>query len=169
MTQSTRTRIASVVALTAVSLLCGATQAAAADPVVLDIPAGVACADFGVRVTIDGEQLVNREFVDRNGNVVRILGAGTGPTLTLTNLSSGATFTAKSNGSVARTVFNADGSQTVTITGHNLLILFPSDVPAGPSTTLYAGRVAFTIDANEVFTVLQASGQATDICAALSE
>lgn len=168
MTQSTRTRIASVVALTTVALMCGATQAAAADPVVIDIPAGVACADFGVRVTIEGEQLVNRVFVDRDGNVVRILSAGTGPTLTLTNLSSGATFTTKSNGSVARTVFNSDGSQTVTLSGHNVLILFPTDVPAGPSSTLYAGRVAFTIDANEVFTVLQASGQATDICAALS-
>jgi uncharacterized protein RhaS with RHS repeats len=149
--------------------MCGATQAAAADPVVIDIPAGVACADFSVRVTIEGEQLVTREFVDRNGNLVRILAAGTGPALTLTNLTSGATFTTKSNGSVTRTVFNPDGTQTVTIIGHNLLILFPSDVPAGPSTTLYAGRVAFTIDANAVFTVLQASGQATDICAALSE
>lgn len=55
MTQSTRTRIASVVGLTAVSLLCGTTQAAAADPVVIDIPAGVACADVGLGVTIDGE------------------------------------------------------------------------------------------------------------------
>jgi hypothetical protein len=168
MTQSARTRIASLVALTAVAVLCGATPAVAAEPVVFDIPVGVACADFGVRVTIAGEQLVTREFVDRDGNVVRIIAAGTGPALTLTNLSSGATFTTKSNGSVARTEFNTDGTRTVTITGHNLLILFPSDVPAGPSSTLYAGRVAFTIDANEVFTVLQASGQATDICAALS-
>jgi len=29
--------------------------------------------------------------------------------------------------------------------GHNVLILFPSDVPAGPSTTLYVGRVVFTV------------------------
>ena len=168
MTHSARTRIASVVALTAVAVLCSATQAEAAEPTVIEIPAGVACADFGVRVTIEGESLVTREFVDRDGNVVRVLAAGTGSALTFTNLTSGATFTTKSNGSVSRVVFNPDGTQTVTITGHNLLILFPSDVPAGPSSTLYAGRVAFTIDTSEVFTVLQASGQATDICAALS-
>jgi hypothetical protein len=65
-------------------------------------------------------------------------------------------------------VFNADGSRTVTLTGHNLLILFPTDVPPGPSTTLYVGRVVFTVDAGGVFTLESTSGRATDICAALS-
>ena len=65
-------------------------------------------------------------------------------------------------------VFNADGSQTVTVTGHNVLILFPSDVPAGPSTTLYVGRVVYTIGTDGVFTLVSTSGTATDICAALS-
>lgn len=65
-------------------------------------------------------------------------------------------------------MFNADGSQTVTLTGHNILILFPTDVPAGPSTTLYVGRVVFTVDANGVTTLKSTSGTATDICAAVS-
>jgi hypothetical protein len=65
-------------------------------------------------------------------------------------------------------VFNADGSQTVTVTGHNVLILFPTDVPAGPSTTLYVGRVVCTIGVDQVFTLKSTSGKATDICAALS-
>ena len=65
-------------------------------------------------------------------------------------------------------MFNADGSQTLTVTGHNVLILFPTDVPAGPSTTLYVGRVVFTIGVDQVFTLKSASGKATDICAALS-
>jgi hypothetical protein len=72
------------------------------------------------------------------------------------------------NGARTQAVFDADGSQTVTLTGHNLLILFPSDVPAGPSTTVHVGRVVFTIDSNGVFTVLSTSGTSTDICAALS-
>jgi len=72
------------------------------------------------------------------------------------------------HGAVQQSVVNADGSATVTSTGHNVLILFPSDVPAGPSTTLYVGRVVFTVGANGVFTVVSTSGSATDICAALS-
>jgi hypothetical protein len=64
--------------------------------------------------------------------------------------------------------FNPDGSSTLLITGHNVLILFPTDVPAGPSTTLYVGRVVFTIDSSGVFTVQEVSGTATDICAAVS-
>jgi hypothetical protein len=49
-----------------------------------------------------------------------------------------------------------------------VLILFPSDVPEGPSTTLYVGRVVFTIDDAGVFTVVSTSGKSTDICAELS-
>ena len=48
-----------------------------------------------------------------------------------------------------------------------MLILFPTDVPAGPSTTLHVGRVVYTIDTNGVFTVQRVSGTSTDICAAL--
>ena len=66
------------------------------------------------------------------------------------------------------TVVNAGGSQTVTLTGNNVLIMFPSDVPAGPSTTLYVGRVVYTVDAGGVFTLVSTSGRATDLCAALS-
>ena len=65
-------------------------------------------------------------------------------------------------------MINADGSQTVTLSGHNVLFLFPTDVPAGPSTTLYVGRVVFTVDVNGVFTLVSTAGTATDICAALS-
>ena len=48
-----------------------------------------------------------------------------------------------------------------------MLILFPTDVPAGPSTTLVAGRIVFTVDQAGVFTVQQITGQQTDICALL--
>ncbi|MFN8490788.1 MAG: hypothetical protein U0350_24565 [Caldilineaceae bacterium] len=49
-----------------------------------------------------------------------------------------------------------------------MIILFPTDVPAGPSTTQYVGQVVYTVDAAGVFTLQQVSGQTTDICAALS-
>jgi hypothetical protein len=154
--------------LTLAAVLGSGSPATAADSTVLDLPAGLAC-DFALRVEISGGNQVMKEFVDKNGNVVRKLSAGKGAALSFTNLSTGATFSLKANGSVIHTTVNPDGSSTVTDTGHNVLILFPTDVPAGPSTTLYVGRVVFTVDSDGVFTVQQVSGETTDICAVLSE
>jgi hypothetical protein len=154
---------AAVASTAALAVFPGA--AAAADPT---FPAGVTCS-FGLQVdAAGGDHRVDRTFVDANGNPVRILSAGRGSQLTFTNADTGATIALPANGAVSRTVINADGSQTVTVTGHNVLILFPTDVPAGPSTTLYVGRVVFTVDVNGVFTLVSTSGTATDICAALS-
>ena len=153
---------AAVASTAALAVFPGA--AAAAD---LTFPAGVAC-DFELALDVAGGNQHEHTFVDANGNTVRILSAGVGSQLTFTNLSNDATIALPSNGSVTNTVFNADGSQTVTVTGHNVLILFPTDVPAGPSTTLYVGRVVFTVGVDGVFTLKSTSGTATDICAALS-
>jgi len=131
------------------------------------LPAGLAC-NFELSVVSVGGDQVNKEFKDKNGNLVRSLSAGKGAALTFTNNGTGATMSLKPNGAVTHTTYNPDGSQTVVITGHNVLILFPSDVPAGPSTTLYVGKVVFTIDPNGVFTLQAVSGKTTDICAALS-
>jgi hypothetical protein len=154
--------------LTLATVLGSGSPAIAADPDVIDLPAGLAC-PFALRVEIRGGNQVMKEFMDQNGNVVRMLSAGKGSALSFTNRSTGATFSLKANGSVTHTTFNPDGSSTVAITGHNVLILFPTDVPAGPSTTLHEGRVVYTVDTNEVFTVQQVSGKTTDICAALSD
>jgi hypothetical protein len=56
----------------------------------------------------------------------------------------------------------------VVTTGHLVLILFPTDVPAGPTTTLYVGRVVYRSDALSNFTLLGTTGKATDICALLA-
>jgi hypothetical protein len=69
---------------------------------------------------------------------------------------------------VTQITYNADGSYTFVTTGHNILILFPTDIPAGPSTTLYVGRVVFSADSSFNFTLLDHRGTATDICQALS-
>jgi hypothetical protein len=164
-----RTLTSVAVILTLAMAVGSGSLTTAAEPEVIDLPAGVACPDFALRVEIRGSSLVMKEFTDRNGNVVRLLSAGKGPALTFTNLSTDASLSLRSNGSVIHTTINPDGSQTVADTGHNVLILFPTDVPAGPSTTLYVGRVVFTIDSNGVFTVQEVSGQTTDICAALSD
>ncbi len=56
----------------------------------------------------------------------RELTAGRGRTLRFVNTASGADF------------------EVAALTGHNVLILFPTDVPAGPSTTLYVGQVVIS-------------------------
>ena len=150
-------------------LASGSAGTHAAD-LVIDLPAGLACASFDLRIEIVGNPTrVSREFTDKKGNVVRMLTAGKGNALSFSNLSTGATLALKPNGSVERIAFLADGSQEWTTTGHNVLILFPTDVPAGPSTTLYLGRVSFTVDTSGVFTLGETSGKSTDICAALSD
>jgi hypothetical protein len=110
---------------------------------------------------------VFKEFTDRNGNPVRLLSAGRGSTLALTNFVANERLVLKAGCSVTHITLNPDGTQTWAVTGHNLLVLFPTDVPAGPSTTLHVGQVVFTVDPAEVFTVQSVTGTSTDICAAL--
>jgi hypothetical protein len=165
------TRLASwAAALAVASALAVGTPVpvAAAEPdFSLDLEAGVACA-FPLHVEGTGDKRIMREFTDRNGNVVRLLSAGKGFTLTFTNDDTGESLTLQSNGSVERTTVNSDGTLTVVSTGHNVLILFPTDIPAGPSTTLYVGQIVYTVDASEVFTLQSTSGTTTDICALLA-
>lgn len=145
----------------------GATPSFAQTPPDFVIDAGVACS-FALGVSATGGHPVYKEFRDKNGNLVRTLNAGTGPALTLINMNTGAELPLRSNGSGTHTTYNADGTQTVALTGHTILILYPTDIPAGPSTTLYVGRVLYTVDTNSVFEVQQTSGKSLDICAALS-
>lgn len=118
----------------------------------------------------NGKQQV-REVKDKKG-IVRTIFAGTGSALRYTNLGTHPlrTFSSKSNGAVARITVKLDGSSTQELTGHNVVILFPTDIPAGPSTTLYdGGRVLLSIDAIGNFTLKEESGKKIDICAILSQ
>ena len=153
----------------AAAVLGSASLATAAGPpdFSFDLPAGLACA-FDLRIEGWGGNQVNKEFMDKDGNVIRLLSAGTGSALRFTNLATSATLSLKSNGAVSHVTVNPDGSFTQMNTGHTILILFPTDTPPGPSTTLYVGRIVFTIDASSNFTLQQQSGNSVDICAALS-
>jgi hypothetical protein len=167
----TTRRLALAVGLAAVALT--ATQPAfAQDPFILD--AGLGC-EFNLGIKATGGNLVTREFTDAAGNVVRIISAGKGVDLTYTNYGpdpenpvAGESVTVKTAGSVTNRVFNPDGTETWTQTGHNGLILFPTDIPAGPTTTHYIGRIVYNIDAKDVFTLVSTTGQERDICAELA-
>ena len=160
------------VAVVAAALLGSvAATAAEAEPSAAPVvyPAGQACAGFDLQIDSTGGKSRTREFTDESGNLLRTITTGPGPALTFTNLASGATYSTPSNGSVTKVQYNADFSTTLTLSGHNILILFPSDVPAGPSTTLQIGRVVVEVSADTgAFTVTSLAGQSIDICAALS-
>jgi hypothetical protein len=125
------------------------------------------CSNFDVIVDIEGGVQVNRTFVDKNGNT-RVLGAGKGSDLTFTNASDHSkTFSLTGNGSVMQTTVFPDGSSSVVATGHNVILLFPTD-DKGPSTKLYVGQVTYNSDAASNFTNVQNTGRTVDICAALA-
>jgi hypothetical protein len=131
------------------------------------LPPLPACANFDVIVDIQGGVQVNRTFVDKAGNV-RILGAGKGSDLTFTNASDPSkTFSLTGNGSVIQTTVFPDGSSSVLATGHNVVLLFPTD-ENGPSTKLYIGQVTYNSDAFGNFTNVDNTGRTVDICAALA-
>ena len=168
----TTRRLALAVGLAAVALTATQPAFAQEDPFIL--PAGLGC-EFNLGIKATGGNLVERKFYDADGNLVRIISAGKGVDLTYTNYGpdpenpvAGESVTVKTAGSVTKTVFNPDGTQTVTSTGHNGLILFPTDIPAGPTTTHYIGRIVYNIDAKDVFTLVSTTGQERDICAELA-
>ena len=143
-------------------LFVGVPPAAAAD---LDVtlPAGTACPGFALHIVGSGGNYATRSFV--NG---RTVSAGTGFALEFTNVSTGETFTTKSNGAAQQRITNPDGTETVMSVGHHVIFLFPSDTPAGPSTTLIVGRIVYDVDEFGNFTVRSVKGKTTDICALLS-
>lgn len=130
-------------------------------------PAGVACA-FPLDFAGTNGIIHTKEWVDSEGNTSRFFFAGKGVILTYTNVTTGKSVTIKTAGSVSNATFNPDGTITLELIGHNGLIMFPTDVPAGPTTTQYIGRVVLTIDANGVGTVQSVSGSERDICAELA-
>lgn len=144
----------------------GSTFAADPPDFTLNFPGGAACA-FALQ--IDGWGIPDvKQFTDKNGNVVREITAGKGSALRFTNTDDHLMFSTKSNGGAIHTAYNADGSFTTALTGHTVLILFPTDIPSGPSTTLHVGRVVYKSDAAYNFEVQSVSGKQTDICAAVS-
>lgn len=157
-------RVGAVIGMVAACLIGGG-AAMADEPVIQKYPAGVACSfPLQVKTTAAGQP---KELPGRNGDS-RILWAGKGQAITFTNLDTNATYSLKANGSVQRASFHPNGTSTWEVTGHSVIILYPTDVPAGPSTTLHIGRVLYTSTATSDFTVQQVSGRSVDICAQLT-
>ena len=152
MTRKSPLRLAATVSLAALAF--GLTDAAVAaptttEPWVQSFAAGEACS-FELQVSGTNGRLRQLEFVDDTGHVLRVLSVTTGISYTYTNLATSQTVTTRAGGSAISSEMNPDGTWTYTATGHNGLILFPSDIPAGPTTTVYEGRIIFRVVAGGV-------------------
>jgi hypothetical protein len=142
------------------------------DEYTLPLDRGLACPNFDLQIQADAVNRVSKEFLDPRGNVIRTLSAGKGSIQTFTNLSTGTSITLKTGGSVLRTTPNPDGTITQTLTGHNVIVFFPTDQnsgkPLGPTTKLFIGKVVLITDTQfNVFSIQQLSGKQVDICAAI--
>ena len=157
------TSMGAALAVVAGMLLSAAPASASGPAFQFDFPAGTACAGFDLRIEGYGSgQQVSRELPGG-----RIIGAGTGYGLVYTNLATGASLSTRANGAVSITTTDEDGSSTMAMMGHNVVILFPSD-DGGPGVTLYVGKVVVSVGSDGVWSVQRVSGTATDVCATLS-
>lgn len=176
MKTSSITRVLAVSALAAAAL--APAQPAMAAPEEQFFAPGVACPGFVLGFLPTGGILHTQEFKDRNGNVVRILTAGKGTLNTYTNYGDYRdpenpvvvkSVSIRTDGSVTSIKVNPDDTLTFTATGHFGLVMYPSDVPAGPSTTQYIGRIVFNVDlVTGIFTLVSTTGSAVDVCAKLA-
>ena len=140
-----------------------------ADLIVL--PKGQACPDFGVTIDlISPDHRVSKTFFDKNGNPVRYLNAGQGNHFVFTNSASGVTLTVKTGGSVEHITPNPNGTQTWVTSGHELVVLFPSDTPRWALNHVIYRTLVFTFDpSSTTFLGIQSfTGKSIDICAALA-
>ena len=171
MISKTNRLVASASLLAALSLTMAQPSFAAApgeEPsFTVDLPANAGCS-FPLRLESSAGAVRTITFKTENGQPGRIISVKTGVVLTYTNLATRESVSIKTSGSVTSAV--RDGvTETRTATGHNGLILFPDDVPGGPTTTQYNGRIVYTYNTVTGFIeVIETSGKATDICAELS-
>jgi len=149
-------------------LLCGAASTASA--AAIELPAGVAC-DFSLGLDGGAFPPERKTFTDPNGNPIVVLSAGKSGAVTYTNLDTNPneTLTFPSRGTALRITTRSDGTQLWEFSGNVGILLFPTDIPAGPSTTQINGRLVLSVNPVTGFTrVLKQEGRQIDVCAALS-
>ena len=109
-----------------------------------------------------------RLVTDKDG-FPKFVFSGTGNTFRFTNATTGQSTIQMSQGAHQQIIQYPDGSLKVTSDGALLVVWFPTDIPAGPSTTYYNGHSVLAISAAGVGTwVTPPRGHARDICAELS-
>lgn len=166
-TKTTR-RLSPLAAIAALLLVAQPASAAASKPPTLQefsasFPAGAACS-FPLDITGTNGKITQISF--KNGDIFNV---GKGVVLTYSNPTNSKTYVVNTAGSVDRFVQNADGTQTVYLSGHNGYVYFNTDA-TGPRVIEYTGRLVVTTDASgqNTLSVVSEAGQSVNVCDALS-
>ena len=130
-------------------------------------PSGLACPGFPLTIDGSGAKLNVKEFTDGNG-LDHAVYSGKGYNFTLTNATTGKSVFQKSQGAHQENIFYPDGSLKQISDGAVLLTMFPTDIPAGPSTRYINGHTVLSITPDGVGTLESIRGHVRDICAELS-
>lgn len=128
--------------------------------------AGIACEDFPLQIQIRGVGKEPRELPYTDGTL-RWQVAGKDVDYRFVNTLTGATYTLTRAAS-RLSVTGEEGASVFTITGTGWVVLFPTDIPEGPSTTVFSGKLVVKEGPAGVFTVTQWTGKKVDVCAAIS-
>lgn len=128
------------------------------------LEAGKACPGFALTVKGTNSKTRTLEYRDQKGTLVRTVESGNGYNLTFTNAATGKSVFYKSDSIRTVSVYHKDGTRTVTSSGHFAIIMFPTDVPAGPSTTQYVGTVVYDATPTDDFTIKSVNAKSTDVC-----
>jgi hypothetical protein len=132
----------------------------------IPFPAGYACV-FPLTLEQWDNKTQTRDFTDRQGNKHSV-SSGKGHDFRMTNTANGKSTTQKAQNFEQDIVTYSNGSQWYSTNGAILIIMFPTDVPAGPSTTYYYGETELYIAVDGVGTLKPPRTYARDICAELS-
>jgi hypothetical protein len=138
------------------------------------LKAGDGCPGFALG--LDGtNSKTSTETFTKNGVVVRTFQSGIGYRLTYTNLDTKKKVTFPAKFLTEETIFHRNGTRTVTNTGDFGLVMFPTDIPAGPSTTQYTGTLVYTVHTIatpngplDIFTIIETQATTIDVCAQLA-
>jgi hypothetical protein len=131
-------------------------------------PAGIACpfpVSFDLVAGGEGQLFT---FIDRDGDVVRLMNNARPSVWVITNLDTGASYTLTLPAGVDRITPSPDGTTTVTISGGAIGFNAPTDTPPGPFALTNAGHLVFVIAPDGTGTLTQLSGKKTDLCAAVA-
>ena len=145
------------------------------DPLTTVLAPGQGCPGFWLGVKEEGGTKDVRVVRDSSGTVIETVTTRTGVVVTYSNFGS----KKKAKKAEKQVIINTPRS-VLTIRpegtierwiaeGSNGLVLFPTDIPAGPSTSHYEGKIEYTVDTTTgVFTLTSVNASKRDICAELT-
>ncbi len=127
--------------------------------------AGAACTFPLIGTVVENKEVSNTFPPEPNGDVVTHIAGRLVMDITNGNTNKSIEVNISGPGTI---VTHSDGSVTFTGLGNSLFFFSPTSIPAGPNTFLYSGKTVVFFTASGQETLVSQSGNAQDVCAALS-